>query len=274
MSGKRPDFLPDFLIVGAMKGGTTTLYYDLGLHPDFHLPENKEPDILVANTEAQAIRDAYALHFRAARPGQRCGEASTAYTKRPDHEGLAERARAALGPDLRIVYITRDPVARALSHYRHDRQHEKVAEPFDEAVRRHARYTDYGRYAWQIAPWREAFGEDAVRVIRLEDYAADRETQLADLVRFLGADPGRLGTIDTGAVANSAAEQKTIGNPVLRAIIFSDFYQKRIKPLFPRSLREAVRRTVLPPPAREEIAVTPETRAFIEARTAPETQAA
>ncbi len=94
MSGGKPDFL----VVGAMKGGTTTLYFDLGAHPDLHLPEPKEPEVLVRHADPAAIREAYAAHFRNARPGQLCGEASTVYTKRPDHEGVAERARQASGP--------------------------------------------------------------------------------------------------------------------------------------------------------------------------------
>jgi len=264
MNGKTPDFL----LVGAMKGGTTTLYYDLGRHPDLHLPENKEPEILVKHAGASAILAAYARHFRNAGPDQLCGEASTAYTKRPDHEGVAERARAALGPDVRIIYIKRDPVARAMSHFRHDRQHGEVSEPFTEAVRNHRRYVHYGSYDWQIAPWRAAFGADHVLEIELEDYTAHRQERLDEVLRFLGADPARLGPLDPGLKANSADEQKAIANPLLRAIIHSDLYQNRIKRLVPRGLRERARRAILPEPEKVEIDIPPETREFILRETA------
>jgi hypothetical protein len=254
---------PDFLIVGAMKGGTTTLYYDLGAHPDLHLPELKEPEILVRHTDVGDIRKAYAAHFRNARPDQFCGEASTAYTKRPDYEGVAERALAAAGPDLRILYITRDPVARAVSHFKHDRQHGKVEGTFENAIHTHARFVGYGRYAWQIAPWKAAFGDDRVMVIDLADYAASRRETLEAILRFIGADPARLNPIDADARANSSSEQKTIENPLLRNIIFSEVYQRRMKQFIPRGLREKVRRTILPPPPDDRIEVPSDLRSYI-----------
>lgn len=259
MSGGKPDFL----VVGAMKGGTTTLYFDLSAHPDLHLPELKEPEILVRHTDPASIRKAYASHFRNARAGQLCGEASTAYTKRPDHQGVAERARDVLGPDLRILYITRDPVARAVSHFRHDLQHGKVRGNLETAIRAHRRFVDYGRYAWQIAPWKAAFGEDRVKMINLDDYSASRREMLDDILRFIGADPARLGEIDPEAKANSAQEQKTIANPLLSRFIFSNFYQQRVKGLIPRGLRERARRAILPPPADNRIEVSPALRSYI-----------
>lgn len=254
---------PHFLIVGAMKGGTTTLFYDLGRHPDLYMPDPKEPEILVRETGAAAILAAYDYHFRAARPGQRCGEGSTAYTKRPDHEDVARIAHDALGPDVRILYMTRDPVARAVSHYLHDRQHGMVGPGFAEAVRTHPRYCDYGRYAWQIAPWREAFGDANVLEVALESYSADRIAWLDRICAFLGVDPARLGPVDTAFKANSAQDQKAIDQPLLRLAVESRLYQNVVKGLLPRALRERVRRAVLPSAEVEQVTVEPELRRFI-----------
>jgi len=258
---------PDFLIVGAMKGGTTTLFYDLGRHPDLFMPDPKEPEILVREADNQAILKAYGYHFRAVRPGQRCGEASTAYTKRPDHEGVAKRARDALGPDVRIIYMTRDPVARAVSHYQHDRLLDLVAPGFESAIRTHSRYCDYGRYAWQIAPWREAFGEANVLEIGLEAYSTDRLAWLDRVCAFLGVDSARIGEVDTAFRANSAHEQKAIAHPLLRKAIGSQLYQNVVKGLLPRRLREHARRSMLPSAEVEEVAVSDAMRQFILERT-------
>ena len=108
---------PDFLIVGAMKAGTTTLYHDLSEHPDIFLPVLKEPEVLTTLERLDEMRAYYARLFRPARPGQLKGEASTAYTKRPNNEGVAEKARALCGDGLKIIYIRRDPVERIRSQY-------------------------------------------------------------------------------------------------------------------------------------------------------------
>lgn len=253
---------PDFLIAGAMKAGTTTLYYDLARHPDLFLPAFKEPEILVRESD-EGVAAAYAEHFRGAAPGQLCGEASTAYTKRPVFEGVAGKALALLGPGLKIVYIRRDPVIRALSHYKHDRLHGLVDVPFDEAVRQVPRYVDFGRYDWQIAPWIEAFGSDQVMEFDLDAYSAARRETLGRVLAFLGVDPDRLRPVDENTVLNSASEAKYIANPLLRATVHSNFYQRRIKPLVPLEWRTRVRRAVLPPVDEIRIDIAPEIARFI-----------
>jgi hypothetical protein len=254
---------PDFLIVGAMKGGTTTLYYHLSMHPQIHLPELKEPEVLVRDASDSDLLEVYAHHFRSARTDQICGEASTAYTKRPQHVGVAERARSLLGRDVKILYITRDPVARTLSQYRHERQHGTVSGDFAQAVRSFPQLTDYNRYGWQIAPWKDAFGAANVMELTLEDYTAHTQARLREVLEFLGVDPELIGPINSELKANSAEEQKHISNPALRAVVMSNAYQHYLKPLFPRHLRERVRRTLLPAPKVEKIEITPEIREFI-----------
>jgi hypothetical protein len=246
-----------------MKGGTTTLYHDLSKHPDLCLPEPKEPEILVRHEDAEAARAAYAAHFRIASEGQICGEASTAYTKRPLHEGVAAKAKRVCGAELKIIYMRRDPVSRALSQYKHEKQQGLIAEPFDEAVRRHGRFIDFSRYDWQIAPWAEAFGRERLLQLDLESYSADRVATLARVLDFIGVDPARIGDIDPESVSNSAAEQKHIPNPVLRTLVYSDLYQHVIKPRLPRSFRERARRSILPPAEKAEIEVQPATARFI-----------
>src|SRR5262245_34426917 len=85
---------PDFLIVGAMKAGTTSLHRDLNLHPQIFLPEEKEPEGLCHDRVLSARgRRRYARLFRPSRAGQMRGEASTAYTKLPEWQGVPARAR-------------------------------------------------------------------------------------------------------------------------------------------------------------------------------------
>lgn len=266
MSERREGPRPGFLIVGAMKAGTTTLYHDLGAHPDVCLPERKEPEILTRLEDPGAILAAYARYFRTAREGQLLGEASTAYTKRPDQEGVAERARTLLGPAVKILQLRRDPVDRAVSHYRHDLQFGTVEGDFADAVRTIPRYTEYGRYDWQIAPWIAAFGSRNVLTLELEQYASDRRSGLDQVFQFLGLDPGRLGGVDLTHKANTAGEQKFVGNSLLGAIVGSSTYQDRVKAWIPRGLRQTLRRTLLPAPVVADIEVSDSLRQWIVGR--------
>lgn len=241
--------LPHFLIVGAMKAGTTTLYRDLVRHPDIFMPAQKEPETLVRfGEDAAAMREDYASLFRPAGLGDILGEASTAYTKRPSHEGVAARARALCGPELKIVYIRRDAMERSVSHYAHERQLGTISETFGEALRAHPRLIDYSRYDWQIAPWIEAFGPENVLQFDLEAYSRDRRAGLARILEFVGADPARLPPVEIEGAYNRRDEQKTIGNPWLRGLIYSDVYQRGLKRLIPFRLRETVRHLLLPKP--------------------------
>jgi hypothetical protein len=254
---------PAFLIIGAMKAGTTTLYRDMSAHPDVFLPQDKEPDVLVKHDRLADMRREYASLFRSAAKGQMTGEASTAYTKRPTHEGVAGKALALCGPDLKLIYIRRDPVKRIVSQYQHERQHGFISLPFDQALRAIPRLVDYSRYDWQVAPWIAAFGAGNVLQLDLEHYSRDRLDTLDRVCTFLGLDASRMRRIDKQAAYNRGDEQKKIENPVLRAIILSRFYQRGLKNLVPRGLRDRGRKVLLRPPRIEAVHATDEDRAYI-----------
>lgn len=237
--------LPNFLIIGAMKSGTTTLYRDLLTHPGVYLPVDKEvhalidPDVLTDEGRA-----AYEKHFEAASPGQILGEASTGYSKRPTHEGVAERAKALLGPDLRVVYIIREPISRSLSQHYHTFSWGEVAGDADRVIRENNTFIDYSRYAYQLEPWLREFGRDRVRVIKFEDYVRNRESQLADLCVFLGIDPeGIEPEVDT--VFNKG-DNRPIHTGVLSTINRSGLYRKVLRNVIPPSFRQFLYRTVFP----------------------------
>jgi hypothetical protein len=239
--------LPMFLIVGAMKSGTTTLYHDLQKHPDIFMPAMKEPETLVRFATAAQMRADYAELFGACEPTQILGEASTAYTKRPDYEGVAARALDVCGSALRVIYMRRDPIGRIISHYQHEKQF-GAAGTIDEAVRLDPRYINYSRYDWQIAPWIETFGRDQVLELSLEQLSTERAPTVRRVLNFLGVDSERMSPIEEAKFSNSSREQKFIANPALRTFVYSSTYQKVIKPRIPLVLRERARRTMLPVP--------------------------
>jgi len=236
--------LPDFLIIGAMKCGSTTLFKDLCAHPRVFMPENKEPHNLCDDRVlTEAGRAEYAALFAPARDDQVCGEASTGYTKLPSRPGVVERARKVLKDDMRLIYIVREPVARIVSHHYHVYSNGRVGPDINALVRTDPRFLDYSRYAMQVEPWIEAYGPERVRVVRFESYIKERRRYAAELHEFLGVEP-RPDLIDEGRAHN-----KGEGKPVprrLSKVLRSPAYKRVARGMIPSGVRSWVVRNALP----------------------------
>jgi hypothetical protein len=180
--------LPDFVIIGAMKCGTTSLHGMLGAHPDIFMSREKElhffsEDMNLARGEAW-----YRRQFRTPLP--LCGEASPSYAAWPRHGGVPERMRALI-PEARLIYCVRDPIERAVSHYHHALASGVYRLPVDEGIRREP-FLRQGRYATQLerylaAGWRE----DRILVVQAEAMRTRRGEVMDGILRFLGLDPAR-----------------------------------------------------------------------------------
>lgn len=256
------DQLPDFLIIGAMKAGTTTLYRDLLTNPAVFMPLDKEPGNLCRHEVLTPEgRRAYAELFSRAKAGQILGEASTNYSKLPDYPGVPERARQVLGPDLRVVYLVREPVARIISHHYHSYCTGLFGPDINREVREKPALLNYSRYAMQIRPWIEAFGRSNVRIVVFEEYIADRRGTVAELSRFLGITPD-LDRIDEEAVYNRS-DGKPIGIPIWKALRRSSVYRRGIAPLVPQQIRDRLREAIHPVAPPRPVAPSPVTIRFL-----------
>lgn len=202
----RPGPLPDFLILGGQRCGTTSLFHYLRAHPQVRPATGKELQYFTLH-HARGERW-YRGHFPVTEPGQVTFEASPYYLFHPD---VPARVAATL-PAGRFVVLLRDPVERAYSHYLHTRAY--GAEPLDfaaalaaepdrlaaalrdgtatrrahAALRNHS-YAARGRYAEQLDRWFAQVPRERVHVVRSEDLYADPATVYGELLRFLGLDP-------------------------------------------------------------------------------------
>lgn len=236
---------PEFLVVGAMKCGTTSLYFDLRTSPWIFLPEEKEPNSLTRDSVLERSgREAYARLFAPAKAEQICGEASTDYTKLPDFTGAASRAREVIGHELKILYLVREPVARVLSHHYHEVTAGTMARDIDVATRSEPRLLSYTQYATQIRPWLDAFGEDQIRIIPFEEYVQDRKRTVASISRFLGVEPRTEG-IDLGRVHNKG-EDARIPRGLVRRLSRNRAYRFLIRSWVSRPIRTRIRNLVTP----------------------------
>ena len=205
--------LPDFLIIGAQKAGTTALYAYLRRHPDITGPSWKEVSFFdrhYARGEAW-----YRGNFpNALRARGLVGEASPSYLFHP----LAPERVAALVPAARLIVLVRNPVDRAFSHYQHEVALGREPLSFEDALaaeedrlqgedarlRADPRYFSSewwshtykarGRYAEQLEHWLEVFPRKQLLVLPSEDLLGEPERAHAQVLEFLCAPPHRLNT--------------------------------------------------------------------------------
>ena len=176
---------PDYIVIGAMKCGTTTLAAQLGAQAGLFMTTPKEPNYFSDDDVFARGPDWYSALFDAAAPGDLLGEASTHYTKLPDRPDTLARMQAAV-PNPRLVYMIRDPMARLVSHYIHAWSEGETAAPLSEALTALPRLVNYGLYGMQIAPYVQAYGADAILLTSLEALKADPEGELTRVARHIG----------------------------------------------------------------------------------------
>jgi hypothetical protein len=186
--------LPDFLIIGAAKSGTSTLYQYLCRHPRIYMSAIKEPCFFDADVAWGKGLDWYRSLFADAAPDQLCGEASTNYTRWPQVPGVPARIAEML-PGVKLIYIMRQPVKRAYSHYVHRYTKEvypgqPVTQPFEEFVETDRMCTDSSDYLLQIEQYLEHFPRESMLFLLLDDLHRDPGGLLQEVCRFLEIDTG------------------------------------------------------------------------------------
>lgn len=203
--------LPDFIIIGAMKAGTTTLFRWLGDQPEIRLPAVKEPEFFSDTRKWERGVERYTELFVDAGPEVLTGEASVAYTDTEVSEVAAARMRESV-PDARLVYLVRHPVERARSHYQHEVQRGRETRPFREAISGLPNaYVGRSLYARALEPYLERFPAEQVLVVRFEDLISDEAPGWHAVVAHLGLTP-RLAP----GVAYNVTGDKAQFTPVMR----------------------------------------------------------
>jgi hypothetical protein len=181
--------LPTFLLIGAMKAGTTSLYHYLSAHPQVVTSRYKAPEFFVEESNWHRGIDWYRRQFPAVGPDiLAIGEASNVYTKYPRYRGVPERIAAHL-PDVRLIYAVREPVARIRSHYQTRVAEGSETAPFAEAVFADPIYLDYSRYALQMEQYLEHFPREQLLVITSEDLRTSRNDTMRKVYEFIRVDP-------------------------------------------------------------------------------------
>lgn len=255
---------PNFLIIGAMKSGTTSLYNYLGQHPQVYMSPNKEPRFFVyenrmpdSNIPQWLLKtfqettvttlEEYESLFNGITTETVAGEASPIYLYVPRAiESIKKHV-----PCAKFIAILRNPIERAYSSYMHLQNHCPGVEPysFEEALalekKRIAentgylwRYTDIGFYGEQLDRYYDSFPRSQIRVCLYEDMVRDSAGLTKELFTFLDVDPEF--TVDTGERHNVSGIPRHLG---VHRLLKGDGLAKHIaRNLVPEQIRSRVAR--------------------------------
>lgn len=267
--------MPNFLVIGAAKAGTTALHYYLAQHPDIYMSETKEirffpfenhiPNFCGPDDHLDSVVtkiEDYRAFFEATADYPARGEASPIYLY---YARAAERIQHHI-PDVKLIVILRHPADRAYSHYlmlkRIGLEHLSFPEALaaeDQRVsdswKHHWHFRRRGLYAAQLKPYFDIFKREQFRIYLYEDFTSDTIGVLQDIFRFLGVDDTFVP--DTSERHN---ESKMPRNSALHAFLAERRPTKDLfMPLVPFQLRKLIkghlnrRNLVKPPPLTEEL---------------------
>jgi hypothetical protein len=180
--------LPNFIVIGAMKAGTTSLYHYLKSHHQIFMPTFKELDFFVSELNWVRGLAWYRRQFSAAGSALARGEASTTYTRYPMHDGVPERMARVL-PGVRLIYVLRDPIERIRSHYQHLVLTGVEKSPPEVALLENPVYVACSQYARQLELYLDHFPREQIHVVTSEALKLDRENTVQHIYEFLGVDP-------------------------------------------------------------------------------------
>lgn len=254
----------DFIVVGAMKSGTTSLFMDLGENPNIFMPCNKEPMYFSSDSYGSTkLRREYEHIFSPAKPWQLKGEGSTTYTMSPLFSGVVERVVEECGLDLKIVYLVRDPIRRIESHLYHDFLAGRHGGDGNSnlLIKSDRRYIDTSRYYYQIVPWLERFGEKNVLIVKFEDFVSNKPVFLKEINTFLGL---RCFDYSPGEEIYNESSSKLVPNNFIKKFVTdAGWYKNYAKPLFPIALKKTLSSYILSRPNGKPEQLSKESLKFI-----------
>jgi hypothetical protein len=196
-SSPSPSSLPTFLIVGAMRSGTTSLARYLGAHPDIRIAPEKEVHFFDLNFDRGL--DWYCGRLDGSESAACVGEATPSYMY---DKSSVERMVKTL-PRVKLIAILRDPIDRAYSHFQLNKALGIEPMSFQQALRAEAErlgshdhdqrfaysYVDRGMYHAQLSRLSRRFPRESIHVALFEEMRADPEDVVEAACRFLGVDP-------------------------------------------------------------------------------------
>ena len=252
--------LPNLLIVGAAKCGTTSLHNYLKQHPDIFMSKQKEPHFLINSDigedrihKAITVLEDYEDMFKTDSIYKYKGESSVMYLAFPEFS--IKNIKKYLDPDVKIIIMLRNPVERAFAGYLHNLRYNpsenlSFEEAFEKSEARYyqqrditpdTRYLHVGNYYSQVESFMSMFN-DNVLVIMYEDYVSDIDLCLANVFDFLDIDKISVDTSRRHMVGGWIFKRKFLRN----LLIPKNNFKSLIKSFLPnKKIRKAVKQKIM-----------------------------
>lgn len=179
-----PSILPNLVIIGAMKSGTTSLHNYLNLHPQISMAREKELDFFIEKMNWSKGIEWYQAQFRG--QAQIYGESSPNYTNYPCWQGVAQRMFSII-PDAKLIYILRDPIKRMVSEYIHQYASGIENRNYTEALGNFNNnfYLGRSRYYLQLEQYFNYFPKTNILILTAEELVSSHEKTLQTIFSFL-----------------------------------------------------------------------------------------
>ena len=252
--------LPNLLIVGAAKSGTTSLHNYLKQHPDIFMSEKKEPHFLINSDigedrihKAITLLEDYKDMFKTDITYKYKGESSVMYLAFPEFS--IKNIKKYLDPNVKIIIMLRNPVERAFAGYLHNLRYNpsenlSFEEAFEKSEERYhneidispdTRYLHVGNYYSQVKSFMSIFNGN-VHVIIYEDYVKDIHLCLANAFDFLDIDKISVDTSKRHMVGGWVFKRNFLRNLLIPKSNFKSF----IKCLLPnKKIRKVVKQKLI-----------------------------
>ncbi|MBV6641982.1 MAG: sulfotransferase [Cyclobacteriaceae bacterium] len=237
--------LPNLIIIGAMKCGTTSLHQYLSHHSDVFMSETKELDFFIESRNFKKGVEWYKQQFSDGFLVN--GEASQNYTKREIDDQVAKRIFDMI-PDAKLIYMVRDPIARIQSHFK-DLKTYGYVEPnrdINDVVNEDPKFSMFmtSYYYYQIKPYLDHFSRDQILFVQLESLNKSTLEVMNGVFRFLGISEWKSLPFGGDDKLN-ASSSKTVERPMMKSLRDSGTIEA-VKKLIPLGLFRGLRDIIHP----------------------------
>lgn len=237
--------LPNFIIIGAGKCGTTSLHDYLNQHPQIYICPKKETFFFINEVVRSkykpwgAVTDIedYRALFADAAEDSVIGEISTNYYAHPESAQLIYN----LIPEVKIIAILRDPAERAFSSYQMHVIEGLENRDFARIIDKDIKYVKRGFYCAQLRPFFNRFDRHQIKIFLYDDLCKDPTLFIQDLFRYIEIDPNFIPNMNKRGREGGLPKNKALHNIVTKKNILRTFIASMLKLFMPLELRQKIR---------------------------------
>jgi len=177
------NFIPDLFVIGAMKGGTSTLWKGAFENEAVSPSQSKEVNFFLEDSPLDKLENLYKAQFN--KPDQVKIDVSPNYSRRHLFPGVANRIHQA-NPNAKILYLVRNPIDRIVSHLHHDMFRDRINKHnFDQRLFQNEDYAKTSSYFFQIEDYLKFFKKSQILILQMERMKSDPYGFCAEFASFL-----------------------------------------------------------------------------------------